>query len=201
MPMRPRGILFDMDGTLTEPLLDFPRIKAEMKIGDRPILEALAEMSPSQRRVAEEVLHRHEDEAARNATLNRGCVELLEWLREQAIRTAIVTRNTARSAAIVLELHRLRADALVTRDDGVHKPDPAAVHLACERIGLASSEVWMVGDGEYDIAAAVAAGVPAVWLSHGRVRAFAHGPWIEVRDLCELHELLQQCRPHVAEET
>ncbi len=28
----PGGILFDMDGTLTEPLLDFPKIKSEMGI-------------------------------------------------------------------------------------------------------------------------------------------------------------------------
>ncbi len=44
------AFLFDMDGTLTEPLLDFPRIKAEMGIGNRPILEALAEMDDSARR-------------------------------------------------------------------------------------------------------------------------------------------------------
>ena len=40
----PKAILFDMDGTLTAPMLDFPRIKAEMGIGERPILEALAEL-------------------------------------------------------------------------------------------------------------------------------------------------------------
>jgi len=49
----PRAILFDMDGTLTEPLLDFPRIKAEMGIGQRPILEALAEMDEQSRHIAE----------------------------------------------------------------------------------------------------------------------------------------------------
>ena len=39
-PIRlPRAMLFDMDGTLTRPLLDFPRIKAEMGIGERPILD------------------------------------------------------------------------------------------------------------------------------------------------------------------
>jgi hypothetical protein len=41
----PRALLLDMDGTITEPMLDFPRIKAEMGIGQRPILEALAELS------------------------------------------------------------------------------------------------------------------------------------------------------------
>ena len=33
----PAAILFDLDGTLTEPLLDFPRIHREMGIGDRGI--------------------------------------------------------------------------------------------------------------------------------------------------------------------
>ena len=76
----PAAVLFDMDGTLTEPMLDFPRIKAEMGIGDRPILEALAGMNPRERSIAETVLHRHEEEAARGSTLNPGCRELLEWL-------------------------------------------------------------------------------------------------------------------------
>ena len=39
---RPRALLFDMDGTLTEPMLDFARIKSEMGIGDQAILEAMA---------------------------------------------------------------------------------------------------------------------------------------------------------------
>ena len=34
----PRAVLFDMDGTLTEPLLDFARINSEMGIGDRPMV-------------------------------------------------------------------------------------------------------------------------------------------------------------------
>src|SRR6476660_3207252 len=66
----PRAILFDMDGTLTEPMLDFPRIKAEMGIGDRPILEALAEMDGERRAAAEAVLHRHEELAAAESKLN-----------------------------------------------------------------------------------------------------------------------------------
>ena len=46
----PRALLFDMDGTLTEPALDFPAIKAAMGIPlQRPILEALAEMTPERR--------------------------------------------------------------------------------------------------------------------------------------------------------
>src|SRR5687768_3851587 len=70
----PRALLFDMDGTLTEPALDFPAIKAAMGIPvTPPILEALAEMSPDARAAAEALLHEYEDRAAAASKLNRGC--------------------------------------------------------------------------------------------------------------------------------
>ena len=78
-PLAPTAVLLDMDGTLTEPMLDFPRIKADMGIGDRPILEALAELDAAARSAAEAALLRHEDRAAENSTLNPGCRELLDW--------------------------------------------------------------------------------------------------------------------------
>src|SRR3954447_75429 len=90
----PGAVLFDMDGTLTEPMLDFPRIKAAMGIGDRPILEALSEMNACDRSLAEPVLHEHEERAAAGSTLNPGCRELLHLVRERGIRTALITRNS-----------------------------------------------------------------------------------------------------------
>ena len=51
-----------MDGTLTEPAIDFAALKDEMGIAaDRPILEALAAMPPDARRRAQDVLHRYEE--------------------------------------------------------------------------------------------------------------------------------------------
>src|SRR5438067_1696555 len=87
-----KALLFDMDGTITRPLLDFPRIKAEMGIGARPILEALAEMSSPDRARAEAVLHRHEEHAAAESTLNEGCAQVMRFVHERALRTALITR-------------------------------------------------------------------------------------------------------------
>src|SRR6185503_3274808 len=100
-PILPRAILFDMDGTLTAPVLDFDLIKSEMGIGDVGIVEALAEMDATRRAAAEKILHRHEDVAAQNATLNPGCEKLLGWLIERQIKLAVITRNSRDNALMV----------------------------------------------------------------------------------------------------
>jgi HAD superfamily hydrolase (TIGR01509 family) len=198
-PTLPRALLFDMDGTLTEPMLDFPRIKAEMGIGQRPILEALADMGGPERAAAEAVLHRHEEQAASCSSLNPGCRELLRWLRERRIPLALITRNSAASVRTVVERHRLLVDLILTRSDARPKPDPEALHLACRRLEVREADAWMVGDGQYDVEAGNAAGIGTVWISHGRdPRPFDAEPWRSVRDLHELGALLKACRQRMA---
>jgi HAD superfamily hydrolase (TIGR01509 family) len=190
----PRAVLFDMDGTLTEPLLDFELIRRDMGIASgRPILEALAEMEESARRTAQEVLHQHEERAAAGSKLNPGCGELLDCLKQRRIAAAVITRNSRASVRTILDLHRLHFDVLITREDGKFKPDPAPLLEACRRLGVATQEAWMVGDGQYDVEAGRAAGARTLWLSHGRPRPFAAEPWRTVRDLAELTELLRGC--------
>ena len=190
----PRAILFDMDGTLTAPMLDFPRIKSEMGIGNRPILEALAEMDPAQRAAAEAILFRFEEQAAADSTLNPGCRELLAWIDEHDIPIALITRNSPRSVATVIERHSLPIEIILTRDDAPPKPLPDALHAACRRLEVAEADAWMVGDGQYDIEAGLAAGVATVWVSHGRERPFDACPQWTVPGLPELLDLLKSCR-------
>jgi HAD superfamily hydrolase (TIGR01509 family) len=191
----PAALLFDMDGTLTEPMLDFPRIKAELGIGSRPILEALAEMNDTDRRRAEVILHRHEDHAAAHSTLNPGCEELLRAVRDRRLATALITRNSRRSVETVLARHGLSFDVLVTREDVRHKPHPEPLYHACRLLKIPPADAWMIGDGQYDIEAGLAAGVPTVWISHGRERPFAAAPWRVVTDLPALTEILRGCLP------
>ena len=190
-----------MDGTLTKPMLDFPRIKAEMGIGDRPILEALCEMGPPERAVAEATLLRHEQHAAEHSALNPGCRELLEWLDRHRIATALITRNSRQSLDVVVTRHSLKISTLITREDEPFKPDPHPLNLACRKLGIDRSAAWMVGDGRYDIEAGRAAGIKTVWLSHGRSRPFEAQPWQAVSDLIELRSLLAEAAaasPHDA---
>ena len=56
-------VIFDLDGTLTVPALDFDAIRAEIGLPPGPILESLERLSQAERRRAEEILHRHESVA------------------------------------------------------------------------------------------------------------------------------------------
>jgi HAD superfamily hydrolase (TIGR01509 family) len=193
-PILPKALLFDMDGTLTRPALNFPRIKAAMGIGSRPILEALAEMEDAERAKAQQILHQFEEVAAGESVLNEGCDGLMRFAGTRGLPTALITRNSRKSVRTVLERHCLAFPVLITREDGRHKPHPDPLLLACTRLGVSPSDAWMIGDGQYDVEAGLAAGIKTVWISHGRKKEFAAEPWRTVADLTELTALLSKCR-------
>jgi HAD superfamily hydrolase (TIGR01549 family) len=185
----PAGVLLDMDGTLTRPILDFDAIKRDMQI-DGPILETLATLAGDRRRAAEEALHRHEMAGAEGGRVADGAVALLAWLRGRRLPHAIVTRNSKPATAATLARHKLRVPVVVTRDCAPHKPDPAPLHHAAEKLGVAAENCWMVGDGEYDVQAGHAAGCRTVWVSLGRERDFEPAPDAVAHDLPAVQALL-----------
>jgi HAD superfamily hydrolase (TIGR01509 family) len=187
----PRAILFDMDGTLTRPVLDFDQIRKDIGIGPGPILESIKAMSPVERKIAERILHGHEDRAAEASELNPGCREVLKWLADAKVSTALVTRNTRKSVDTVFRRHGLHFDVCITREDGKYKPDPAPLLLACQRLGVSSADAWMIGDGYHDIEAGVAARMATVWISHSQTRSFSAEPSLVVEDLVQLLSLFE----------
>jgi HAD superfamily hydrolase (TIGR01509 family) len=187
-----RGVVFDMDGTLVLMRLDFDEIRGELGLPRVPLLEAMAEMSPADRARAERVLHEHEDEAARNSELAPGAREVVAWLRERGVRVALLTRNSRRSAEMILERHGLIFDAVRTREDGEFKPSPVPVLALCERMGTPPAETWSVGDYLFDVQAGRAAGCTTVLIVHGD----KDPPWTAeadytVRGMDELRKLME----------
>jgi putative hydrolase of the HAD superfamily len=58
----------------------------------------------------------------------------------------------------------------LTDEIGHQKPDPEAFRIAAAQLGSSLDGAWMIGDIETtDIAGAVAAGIPSVWIDNGRV--------------------------------
>lgn len=95
-----------------------------------------------------------------------GVRETLESLLELDVRLGIVTSKAARGTAVSLESCAIPAEwfeVVVTADEPVpHKPDPAPVRLALDRLGVAPGEASFVGDSVWDMRAGLAAGVHTV---------------------------------------
>jgi len=166
MPIK--AVIFDLDGTITQPFFDFDAIRKEMGL-DRnsgPVLEAMKKMTPKQRQHAEEILHFHEQKAVTESKLNAGAERTLSTLRAAGIHIGILTRNTQTNALAIARKHNLTFDAVIDRDSGPVKPDAFGVLKLCEQFGAAPAKTLVVGDYLFDLLSAKAAGAVAVLLAN-----------------------------------
>jgi len=163
-----KAIIFDLDGTITEPFFDFDAIRKEMglKENDGPVWETMNKANPQQRKNLEKILNFHEKRAVKQSTLNDGAKRTLKKLRQKGLHIGILTRNRRNNALAVAEKHGLKFDAIVDREDGPVKPDAFGVLQICKKFGVEPNESLMVGDYLYDLLCAKAAGAVAVLIKN-----------------------------------
>ena len=167
-----RLVIFDMDGTITRPYLNFERIRAAINLPE-PLLENMMALPPGPPRDrAFGLLEQFEDEAAEASELNDGVIDVLNTLGAREVRTGLVTRNSRRSASRVLEKHVIDFSKVVTREDGPVKPRPEPLWTICEFLGIAAEESLMVGDFKFDVVAGRAAGMRTALLTNGGAPKF-----------------------------
>ena len=185
------AVIFDMDGTLVESLLDFGAIRDELGIDrDQGILEAIEAMAAEPRRLAARRLLAHELRGARSATLIPGARETVRAVGRAGMKTALMTRNARQVMEIILAKFPLRFDLAWAREDGPVKPAPDGVLAACRRLGVAPERTVSIGDFRYDIEAANAAGAVSVLLSRDGPRDFADQADFVISELTELSGIL-----------
>jgi len=194
---RIKGVLFDFDGTLTLPgALDFQAIRREMNCPpDIPILEWLETVPAERKPPLMKILESAEEKAAEESLPNVGAEECLLTLRDRGVLLGIITRNSLPSVRVALErfetVRLLDFSTVITRDDSLPKPHPDGVHKACERMGLAASELMVVGDFRFDVIAGKAAGACTVLLTNGRRSVMAPGDPEPDFTVARLEEILQ----------
>jgi len=110
--MQIKAVIFDLDGTITQPFFDFDAIREEMGLvrDSGPVLEAMDKMPPQQRHRAEEILHFHEKRAVTESKLNAGAKQTFSALRQAGIHIGILTRNRRSNALAIAHKHGLKFD-------------------------------------------------------------------------------------------
>ena len=202
--MRIKAVLFDFDGTLTEPgTLDYSAIRDAIGCSQgSPILECIARMRSRARRAkALRILDEIEWKASRLSRPNAGAEELLRLLLSRNLKIGIISRNSLRSIRRALRNFRhIRASdfsVIMTRDDPqLPKPSPEGILAAAVKMGVPAEQVLVVGDFVFDIEAGQNAGAHTAFLTNGSASpAFRHPPDFTTRNLEELQDIVRLHSP------
>lgn len=188
-----RHWVFDMDGTLTLAVHDFPAIKRTLGIPQEDdILHHLAALPAEEAAQKHAWLLEHERELAVASRPAPGAIELVRTLSERGCQLGILTRNAYELALLTLQAIGLddcfaTADIL-GRDEAPPKPHPGGLLHLAERWSVTPRELVMVGDYRFDLECAQAANARSVLVN------LPDNPWPE---LTELHA--QDCAQLLAE--
>ncbi|MCD5994783.1 HAD family hydrolase [Pseudomonas sp. CDFA 602] len=176
-----RHWVFDMDGTLTVPVHDFPAIKRELGIPqDDDILGHLAAL-PADESIAKHAwLLEHERELALASMPADGAVELVRELAGRGYRLGILTRNARELAHITLEAIGLAdcfaVDDVLGRDEATPKPHPAGLLKLASAWDVDPKKMVMIGDYRHDLDCGRAAGAKTILVN------LPDNPWPELTD-------------------
>ncbi|WP_417705593.1 HAD family hydrolase [Pseudomonas sp.] len=177
-----RHWVFDMDGTLTLAVHDFPAIKRTLGIPQEDdILHHLAALPAEEAAQKHAWLLEHERELAVASRPAPGAIELVRALSERGCQLGILTRNAYQLALLTLQAIGLddcfaTADVL-GRDEAPPKPHPGGLLHLAERWSVAPRELVMVGDYRFDLECAQAAGARSVLVN------LPDNPWPELTEL------------------
>jgi phosphoglycolate phosphatase len=129
------------------------------------------------------------------SSLFPGARDLLEGLGERGHLLAVATGKSRRGLEIAMAGTGLKGLFHATRcaDETLSKPHPEMLLQLMDELGTAPAETLMVGDTEYDMQMARAAGVGALAVCYGvhaPERLQLHGPLHCVADLRDIPEWL-----------
>ena len=184
-----RGFLFDFDGTLVDTIdaylhtyvelfqeefnLDIPSKEIIIHFG-KPAYQIIQdvlkheltkeEMDMLIKRREEIFISRHLDKVK----LIDGSLDLLRYLKSQAIKLAIVTSSTKSMLVAIASKFSLLNwfDVVITADDVARgKPNPEPFTRAIDLLQLPANSVVAIGDTLYDIISAKRAGIKVIFLT------------------------------------
>jgi HAD superfamily hydrolase (TIGR01509 family) len=192
-----KAVIFDLDGTITQPYFDFDAIRKEMGLtkDSGPVLESIEKMSPEQRQRVEAILHFHEERAVAESKLSSGAKQTIQELRKAGIHIGILTRNRRSNALAVADKHGLKFDVVIGREQGPVKPNAFGVLQICRQFGVRPQETLLVGDYLFDLLCAKAAGAVAVLLAnHNQADEFAGHADFTIEKIDQILQIIEDKR-------
>ncbi|XP_058094959.1 haloacid dehalogenase-like hydrolase domain-containing protein At2g33255 isoform X2 [Magnolia sinica] len=159
---RLRGVVFDMDGTLTVPVIDFAAmyravlgeegyaaIRAKSPSGI-DILHHIETWTPDKQQKAYEIITDFERQGLDRLQIMPGANELCGFLDSRKIRRGLITRNVKGAVDLFHLRFGLEFSPALSREFRPYKPDPAPLLHICSTWDVQPDEIIMIGDSLKD---------------------------------------------------
>jgi phosphoglycolate phosphatase len=181
-----RAFVFDFDGTLAIPNIDFGLMRRQVdaiaaRYGVDPVslghlyilemIEAVRHQLGESGDLRGQDFHREahasilalEVDCARRGGLLPGAQEVLHILRRRGFKLAVVTRNSASAVRTICATIDTLCDVFLPREVvRFVKPHPEHLQRALEHLRIPARQAVMVGDGPIDITAGKALGLRTI---------------------------------------
>jgi putative hydrolase of the HAD superfamily len=122
-----------------------------------------------------------------------GALETLQALRERQVGLGLLTNGSAEFQRKKIErfgLGRFFGVIVIEGEFGIGKPDKRVFAHALDRLTVAPSETWMIGDNlEWDVRPALELGMAAIWVDHLGTGLPAEAPVQPTRTIRALPDL------------
>lgn len=176
------AVIFDMDGTLTIPTLNFDKIRQQLNLPDGDLAEEIPKLPVAQQKHAWDVIIQHEQQAELDQALQPGFMSFYQRLRQQGLTVAMVTRNLQNSADALCRKFALDFDLILTREFEFIKPHPGPILHILDKFGLKPQRTLMVGDYIHDLECGTAAGTKTCFFHNPGTEDFsAHADFTVTR--------------------
>lgn len=188
--MKYDAVIFDLDGTLTDTLEDlknsvnfamrefgFPErttdeVRSFVGNGVKRLIDLSVPENTSDE-VSAECLSVFKSFYKDNSLVSTkpydGIIPMLEKLKKDGVKTAVVTNKMHEAAVDIVNLFFGELiDVTIGQIDGVaQKPQPDGIYSALEKLGVSKEKSVYVGDSEVDCITAKNAGIPCIGVTWG----------------------------------
>lgn len=186
--------IFDLDGTLTQPVHDFVHIRNELGIPQGEDILATINGYEARRRC--EALQRLDELEGYYASLAKqapGAIELVGMLHEKGCKLGILTRNAKPFARVSLDSigvgEFFDTQHILGRDEALPKPSPDGINFLLNQWKGNAHQAVMVGDYHFDLLAGRSASVMTVHVDDS-ARQWPDDTDVKVNSLYDLKELI-----------
>jgi len=186
-----KAVVFDLDNTLVSSQINFQHLREQIDCPRNQDLLTFADALPSQaeQQHAHQLILDHELSDAASSAPMKGCLPLLNYLRDCGFHLGIVTRNCQAATKMKLAHCAISIERVVSREEFAPKPEPDALLALKQEWRLENSQLLYVGDYLYDLEAAENAQMPSCLVTNGINKPFDHQASVVVDNLEELKTL------------